>query len=91
MFRNIFKNEEEESDQREANLAEVSDPEGGMWAVFQIIKNKDKREFNKFIKGTESLYNAWVNYQPKLSQDEVIEQELVATENTLEELQGEAE
>lgn len=67
---------------------EYFDPEQDLWTVFEIVKNKDRREFNKFIKGTQALYEAWVNYQPRATQDETVEQELAATETALGEMQG---
>lgn len=84
-IKKLFKEQEEYPELQPC--APTLDVEQDLWTVFQTIKNKDRREFNKFIDGTKSLYDAWQKFQPTLSKDEKMEQEILDAEGSLDELE----
>ena len=89
MFGKLF-NDSKDLEAEDSVVHAMIEPESELWQVCDIIKKKDRREFNKFIDGTKSLYEAWLKYQPTVSKDEKLEQEILAAESELE-AQGEAE
>jgi len=58
MLNKIFKEVDIESSEDT-----VSTPDGDLWAVFQIIRDKTPEGFNNFVKGCRSLYSAWQGFQ----------------------------